>query len=61
MLRQIMVVECDICGATERPIQKVNRNEDYYELPEGWVHSDANHNFCICPRCWHKLNGGDVD
>lgn len=56
MLKQITMVECDVCGATEKAIKKFNRNEEYYDLPSGWMHSDVNRNFCICPKCLEKLS-----
>lgn len=56
MIKQITVAECDICGTTQaaKPVQG-QYNETDYKLPPGWMMSEANRQFCICPRCWAKL------
>ena len=56
MIKQITVAECDICGRTEKAKQVSGQyNETDYKLPEGWMVSEANRKFCICPECWKKL------
>lgn len=59
MIKQITVAECDICGRTEKARPEMFRNETNYKLPEGWMQSEANPQFCICPRCWCKLTKED--
>ena len=54
MLKQIWIVECDLCGATEPAQLKIGRyNETDYELPIGWKRG-YNKNVCICPDCATK-------
>jgi hypothetical protein len=55
VIKQITVAECDICGYTEKAKSEMFRNEINHRLPEGWMMSEANRQFCICPRCWDKL------
>ena len=59
MIKQITVAECDICGYTEKAKPETFRNETNYKLPDGWMVSEANRQFCICPRCWAKLTKED--
>ncbi len=56
MIKQITVAECDICGRTEKARPETFRNETNYKLPEGWMMSEVNRQFCICPTCRKKLN-----
>ena len=56
MIKQIIVAECDICGYTEKAKPETFRNETNCRLPDGWMQSEANKQFCICPKCWKKLN-----
>lgn len=55
MIKQITVAECDICGMTQEAKREIFRNESNYTLPPGWMQSEANRQFCICPECWRKL------
>ena len=55
MIKQIIVAECDICGVTQKAKPVTFRNETDFELPDGWMKSEANRQFCICPECWAKL------
>lgn len=60
MIKQITVAECDICGVTEKAKPVAGQyNDTDYKLPEGWMTSEANRQFCICPRCWGKLTRED--
>lgn len=56
MIKQITVAECDICGAMEKARVEGTQRDEYNEVPKGWVRSATNNNFCICPKCWKKLN-----
>ena len=60
MIKQITVAECDICGATQKAKAVSDyRNGTDYTLPPGWMQSEANREFCICPECWKKLTKED--
>ena len=56
MIKQIVVAECDICGVMQKAkLGRGQYNEDSYVLPDGWMRSEANSDFCICSECWKKL------
>ena len=57
MIKQVTIAECDICGTTQqaKPVQG-QYNETDYQLPPGWMMSEANKKFCICPKCWKKMS-----
>ena len=57
MIKQEYLCICDVCGAIVKAKRNTSpKNEEYYEYPEGWVHSKANSNVYLCPECVRKLN-----
>lgn len=49
------VAECDICGKIEPAWPSDPYFEDSWDVPAGWIRSEANCKFCICPKCAAKL------
>lgn len=61
MIKQIYIVECDICGKTEKARIGCGRyNEDVRNLPIEW-HRGNNRDFCICPECYKALKGNNSE
>ena len=56
MLKNITIAICDICGRMEQAVMRGNQRDEYYDVPDGWQRTSENHEFCICPKCWKKLN-----
>lgn len=56
MLKQVWIVECDLCGKVERAKSVLGRyNETDYTLPEGWKHGH-NKNCTFCPECGKEIH-----
>ena len=62
MLKEIMMAECDLCGALEKPIrqQHIDAGESY-ALPDGWMRSCVNGQFCLCRECAQKFHAIDQE
>lgn len=53
MIRQVWIVECDLCGRTEEAKCAFKRqlgNATDYTLPDGWGYGH-NKDFTLCPDC----------
>ena len=60
MIKQMFMVECDICGKLAKPKHTMVRNEeDVYTPPDGWIRSRANPSVIMCPECNKKLEVTD--
>ena len=64
MVKPVFLAECDVCGFWEKAKPTRDICSDIgvtYELPQGWIKPRENSDFCICPKCWAKFNGGRAD
>lgn len=52
MIKQTMVVSCDICAS----VQEVKKDAlGEYDIPGAWITSPNNPNVHLCPRCARPL------
>ena len=51
MIKQVWIVQCDLCGKIERAKEHFSaRNENFAEIPDGWGNG-YNKDCHLCPDC----------
>ena len=53
-IKQVTIIECDICGAVDKAKPTGRYNETEYIAPDGWKYGN-NQAMHICPKCRAKL------